>query len=648
MPIYVVPNSNDAGVNDGYAGMLWFEDRAAMGAYAGAAAHERGAWCAETDSAYEFSPADAGTPNEWTIIAGIGGNWLLTGNVICLGNAIGDGVTDDRQTIQDAFDAVGQNGGKVFFPIGRYKCVGGLTINVADRPIEIFGAGQGEQLHGTPGGSGSVIVWAGGDAAPLLAISGGATQVHIHDLAFDNTNDGGSLATHGIKAIDSSQLLIERVLMFPDTGLAFSIAGIELGANEHPILKGSIVDTYVRNCAVGTLISAVIHCALTKVTHIDCGICSQAGIANATAYSLDYFACTFEARGSQTGARVVRGNAVNYYGCQFDSFDTQVNQTGFGLEILSDAALADSVNLYGGRFTGDTVGYGAKIDFGSATIKFDGVYFSGMTGAGVKNKTNRLLTFIGCHNEDVGIPIVDSVVNGTVYMMANDVAGTGIVADRLGAPVGALYAQGMVDEDVPDPNAFALSGSGRDGVVYVQGNIAVLNNQTTKSENGPYLVGKDNGGGAAPLTRIPAWKVDAAIPSGLEIKLSNLGTDYGGLTLQATATGLIGTNDPVLLFKEIMCNVKAAGGVPNGYNAAKGFSSVAGVEKPGGAGGYKVFAPPVGVDFTRMTYGSQPIGAANTSNMATITINPTDFRYIFAVGAVPTDMNHTLYMRLIP
>lgn len=59
--------------------------------------------------------------------------------------AVGDGITDDTAAIQAAFNATSANGGSVFFPPGKYKTTGTLTLPLvgASKATKIFGAGQG-------------------------------------------------------------------------------------------------------------------------------------------------------------------------------------------------------------------------------------------------------------------------------------------------------------------------------------------------------------------------------------------------------------------------------------------------------------------------------------------------------------------------
>jgi hypothetical protein len=73
--------------------------------------------------------------------------------------AVGDGVADDTDAIQDAADAAAVNGGVVFFPPGTYKIT--ATIDLADR-VSVLGCGPRAT---------TVSVASGADNAFALALS---------------------------------------------------------------------------------------------------------------------------------------------------------------------------------------------------------------------------------------------------------------------------------------------------------------------------------------------------------------------------------------------------------------------------------------------------------------------------------------------
>jgi hypothetical protein len=83
--------------------------------------------------------------------------------------------------------------------------------------------------------------------------------------------------------------------------------------------------------------------------------------------------------------------------------------------------------------------------------------------------------------------------------------------------------RGVVDTNVADLAAFVIS---RDGITYAEGDIVLLNKQTTTTQNGPYAVGTV--ATTAPLTRPSWWAAGDAIPMGAVFEAGSEGTLYAG------------------------------------------------------------------------------------------------------------------------
>lgn len=105
-------------------------------------------------------------------------------------------------------------------------------------------------------------------------------------------------------------------------------------------------------------------------------------------------------------------------------------------------------------------------------------------------------------------------------------------------------ARGVVLSNVSDLTAFSVSGSGRDGVTYVEGDIVLLAAQTTAAQSGPYVVG-EVAAGAAALTR-PTWWATADVKAAGSSFNINAGTVFAGSQWYATVAGAItvGTTAP--------------------------------------------------------------------------------------------------------
>lgn len=446
MPIGQTPDKGGTGASGSSGFEVWFETLAQMGAAPGPAIKTL-AWQMETGAPYEFLPGDTTTVNGWTVVGntgGVNGRWILRAAEVQL-SPIDGTVTDDAARLNLALTAFSGVAEVTLFP--KFTIVAGVitvlpfiiasgsvTLNNANLPIKVKGIGSGVQVNGVPAGPATRLLWKGATASPVISVSNGQSTVVLRDMAVDNSATGGSLASHAIYAEDSDQFQVENVVIYPANGLGFSTAGIELGrpAGGHGVSKAHIKDCTIRNCTVGTRITDVIIAKLTSVTQVDCSACSLIGSATTTAYGVSFVGCTFEARISHTGCRVVRGVDVTFYGCQFDAWDA----THYGFEILSTAALASSISFYGCRFTGNTVPYGVKIDFADATVGFSECYFSGFTTASINNANNRRITIIDCKSDDINIPLINSFTVGSVRVLGCDVATAGITKDRFGGPVG--------------------------------------------------------------------------------------------------------------------------------------------------------------------------------------------------------------------
>lgn len=387
----------------------------------------------ETDAPYEFAPNDATAVNGVTSVAPTGGTpgrWLLKSDRISVAPL--GGVLDDTARLQTFLDACA---GHAILELreGEFRITSPLLINQPNQPMTLKGISNSEQINGAPVGRQTILAWYGAAASPVVSVSASSSTVTIQDLAIENRSAGASVASHGILAVDSDELRIINVLMFPvDAAHGFSTAAIELGGAGHDLSKAHLQDLYIRNCVVGILVKSTIHTQITHATLISNTTCLIVGSANTTAYSTSCIGCTFEARTGQTGARVVRAQSVTFVGCQFDAWDN----THFGFEILSTAALADVVTFTGCRFTGNTVPSGLKVDFAAATVNVIGTFFSGFTTSGILNANNKWINVIGSHSDDAAIPLIDSTAIGSVRMVGNDVAGTGLVIDSLGGSTG--------------------------------------------------------------------------------------------------------------------------------------------------------------------------------------------------------------------
>lgn len=107
-------------------------------------------------------------------------------------------------------------------------------------------------------------------------------------------------------------------------------------------------------------------------------------------------------------------------------------------------------------------------------------------------------------------------------------------------------ARFVTPSPVADLANFQTTALNNDGVTAVQGDVALLVNQTVASENGPWQVGPVSGG-LAPLTRPSWWQPGNAIPSGTDVHIGGEGSVYGTTVWAVMAqadTIVVDTTDP--------------------------------------------------------------------------------------------------------
>jgi len=116
------------------------------------------------------------------------------------------------------------------------------------------------------------------------------------------------------------------------------------------------------------------------------------------------------------------------------------------------------------------------------------------------------------------------------------------VCQALDQPAVVYRARGVSAANNESLTAFVgvTGGTIRDGVTYVQGDVVLLAGQTTKTQNGLYVVGVV-AAGTAPLTRLAAFATGAVFPKGASIvcELGPEGTLFGGTLWKVTTAGPI-------------------------------------------------------------------------------------------------------------
>lgn len=142
--------------------------------------------------------------------------------------------------------------------------------------------------------------------------------------------------------------------------------------------------------------------------------------------------------------------------------------------------------------------------------------------------------------------------NGSNAGLTLYVADTGGIIVGTDAPLLTVDAQdrdlytvrGVVDANVADTGTFAVSGAGRDGLTYVEGDVVLLAAQTTGAQQGPYIVGAVAAGNAV-LTR-PVWWMNGMVLRAKASLRVDAGTAWAGTEWFPSVVGniTVGTTAP--------------------------------------------------------------------------------------------------------
>jgi|GEM_PF-404680 len=158
--------------------------------------------------------------------------------------------------------------------------------------------------------------------------------------------------------------------------------------------------------------------------------------------------------------------------------------------------------------------------------------------------------------------ILNVASNGRVYVLLS-----GSSPYAVNPEIQLIASQYIARNVGPGANVAVLASytvAGNDGVTNVQGDVVFLYAQTTKSQNGPYVVGVV-AVGLAPLTR-PDWYVTgSAFASGQLFKLGGEGTVFKACEFKITnAAGVVDTADPGVYPGRITQQVSLGAGAPTG------------------------------------------------------------------------------------
>lgn len=221
-------------------------------------------------------------------------------NIIGYG-AIGDGVTNDTNAIQNAIDDATTNGGTVYLPAGTYL-VNTLTLN---SKVFLFGDGKKSVLKSAA-------------AEPLITLenidsseeSADRWSLRIKSIKLDGNNTG----TIGLNFLRYSLFSFEDLLIFNFE---------QYGIYGDGFLIGSLYNCYIKNCNVGVyakLLTEGTYSSPNLVTFVNCKI--------------DY--------NSSWAVRWEYGWLINFIGCNFENNGTSGNTATGAISYTSQQAVSSN------------------------------------------------------------------------------------------------------------------------------------------------------------------------------------------------------------------------------------------------------------------------------------------------------------------
>ena len=161
--------------------------------------------------------------------------------------AVGDGVTDDAAAIQAAIDAVGSNGGTVFFPAAIYSIETQIILDDVDC---VNLKGQSNKII-TPT-EGTVLMWNGAGGGTMFRIHA-SERCSISDMTLNANGSSAAVCLHLTTdaALDSTwQNIFDRVTFAGSP----TTAGVRLGeGGTTDIAYNTFRDCVFINCAAGVI-----------------------------------------------------------------------------------------------------------------------------------------------------------------------------------------------------------------------------------------------------------------------------------------------------------------------------------------------------------------------------------------------------------
>lgn len=231
------------------------------------------------------------TKATYSMIQGAVANVLDFGAV---GDWNGTTGTDDTAAINAAIASLGNNGGTVFFPVGRYKTTSKITIS---SPVRIVGTGRGSKTNVHK----CEIVKTGNYTA--LEFVQGAAWGGIEDIAIGSSNT--AFTGDGLY-ISSGRIDVDRIAITNQAGF---------GINVYDANCSNFSNVYIFNCAVGLYVEGATPPDVNGITFLNFDILSsrQDGIYIVNAIANTHVGMTIQ--GSvRYGIYITNGDRNIFYG----------------------------------------------------------------------------------------------------------------------------------------------------------------------------------------------------------------------------------------------------------------------------------------------------------------------------------------------
>jgi parallel beta-helix repeat protein len=230
---------------------------------------------------------------------------MITGaaaNVLDYGADV-TGVADSTSAINAAIDALGANGGTVYFPPGTYRFTSKITV---DTPVRLVGSGRSSNISA---GKYNTRLLKDGDFTGIEFVAGSAFG-GVFDLILDSA--GGSDASDGLY-IDSGRIDVQRVCIWNQGRMGMWVHDANASAFMNvELLNNGLHGLYVSGASPSPDVNGMSFYNIDARSNTGSGVCLDVSFSNS------FYGCTIQYNGSY-GIQVEDSDRNSFYGVYSES-----------------------------------------------------------------------------------------------------------------------------------------------------------------------------------------------------------------------------------------------------------------------------------------------------------------------------------------